>query len=207
MPENWFEKQKSARAKRRTARHKDIAPRWCPRKSGRGIALPWTLADVGIPASRRILKGGESDPFCVSLLRVVLFAIPRSSRSLPLHILLLFLLLSTPARDEHIRAAPSFHDERVRRENYPSCLRMRARARSLACQRLRICVCVCVYSMRECKLSHVGLRVCTTGRRMKNEVRSLRTFRAVVCGRVEGGDCAKGASLFPRCMYTTSFET
>lgn len=95
------------------------------------------------------------------------------------------------------------------RENYPSCLRMRARslARSLACQRLRICVYVCVYSMRECKLSHVGLRVCTTGRQMKNEVRSLRTFRAIVCGRVEEGDCAKGASLFPRCMYTTSFET
>lgn len=206
MPENWFEKQKSARAKRRTARHKDIAPRWCPRKSGRGIALPWTLADVGIPASRRILKGGESDPFCVSLLRVVLFAIPRSSRSLPLHILLLFLLLSTPARDEHIRAAPSFHDERVRKGELPFVF-ANARARALARVSAAAYMCVCVYSMRECKLSHVGLQVCTTGWRMKNEVRSLRTFRAVVCGRVEGGDCAKGASLFPRCMYTTSFET
>lgn len=90
------------------------------------------------------------------------------------------------------------------RENYPSCL---LRARALARVSAAAYMCVCVYSMRECKLSHVGLQVCTTGRRMKNEVRSLRTFRAVVCGRVEGGDCAKGASLFPRCMYTTSFET
>lgn len=132
MLENWFEKQK-IRASKKT--DKDIASRWCPRKSGRGIALPWTLADVGIPASRRILKGGESDPFCVSLLRVVLFAISRSSR-FPYPC---FSSSSSRPRRETSTTEPRRAStmKGCERENYPSCLRMRAR--SLACQRLRIC--------------------------------------------------------------------
>lgn len=202
MPENWFEKQKSARAKRRTARHKDIAPRWCPRKSGRGIALPWTLADVGIPASRRILKGGESDPFCVSLLRVLFAILPLSS---PAH--------HTPLPPSLEPGARRVHPSRAELPRWKGA-KGRTTLRVCECARARVSaaayMCVCIQYAGMFELLHVGFRDCTIVRRIKNEVQSLRSFSRGCLreaeGRRGGSDCAKGTSLFPRCMYT-SFET
>lgn len=196
MLENRFEKEKSGSEGAGVLGVKGLRHSSGSRKSGRGIALPWTLADVGIPASR-ILKGGESDPFCVSLLGVCTLCPLWSSCS----------LLPRPWRDEHIRSRAEVPRRGAKGRTTP-CLRVRARAHVCTCHhpcvrsvyiciRERACARVHVHSPRECRSSCGCLRVCTAG--YCDSEWEMKSKPPLLTELLATGD-AKSESLYPRCI-------